>query len=78
MRRRACTCRWPYRPALSRPGWSSEAAALDLPVVDLDHYRLHPPRPGSEPGLVLGFGNLRSGREDEAVARLAEALRRSG
>jgi hypothetical protein len=26
---------------------------------------------------VLGFGNLHSGHEDEAVARLAEALRRS-
>ena len=55
------------------------AAELDLPLLDLDHYRLRPsPGSGDEPGLVLGFGNLRSGREDEAVARLAEALRRSG
>lgn len=56
-----------------------EAAALDLPLVDLDHYRVDPPTGADgEPGLVLGFGNLRSGHEDEAVARLAEALRRSG
>ena len=56
-----------------------EAAALGLPLVDLDHYRLRPPaETGAEPALVIGFGNLRSGHEDEAVARLAEAVRRSG
>ena len=56
-----------------------QAAELDLPLLDLGHYRLRPsPGSGGEPGLVLGFGNLRSGREDEAIARLAEALRRSG
>jgi GntR family transcriptional regulator/MocR family aminotransferase len=54
------------------------AAALDLPLVDLDDYRLERTTgPGAEPGLVLGFGNLRSGSEDAAVVRLAEALRGS-
>jgi GntR family transcriptional regulator / MocR family aminotransferase len=53
------------------------AAALELPVVDLDQYRLRPSsEPAAAPGLVLGFGNLRSGREAEAIGRLAEALRR--
>jgi GntR family transcriptional regulator/MocR family aminotransferase len=54
-----------------------QADALGLPLVDLDHYRLRP-AVGDQPRLVLGFGNLRSGHEDEAVARLAEVLRRSG
>jgi GntR family transcriptional regulator/MocR family aminotransferase len=55
-----------------------EAAALELPLVDREHYRLRPSAdPADEPGLVLGFGNLRSGHEDEAIARLSEALRRA-
>jgi GntR family transcriptional regulator/MocR family aminotransferase len=54
-----------------------EAGALGLPLVDLDHCRLRPSA-RREPGLVLGFGNLHSGHEDAATARLAEALRRSG
>jgi GntR family transcriptional regulator/MocR family aminotransferase len=55
-----------------------EAARLELPLVDVDHYRVRGgPTAAGEPGLVLGFGNLRSGHEDEAIARLAEALRRS-
>ncbi|RCK68706.1 PLP-dependent aminotransferase family protein [Desertihabitans brevis] len=41
-------------------------------VADLARYRV---RPASGAGLVLGFGNLRDGREREAVARLAGALR---
>jgi len=54
------------------------AAERELPLVDLDHYRLPAAvdtgEPAGQPGLVLGFGNLRTGREVEAVARLAEAL----
>ena len=47
------------------------ARELDVGVVDLDRYRI---RPANEPALVLGFGNLRSGRERQAVTLLRDAL----
>ncbi|MBO0810925.1 MAG: PLP-dependent aminotransferase family protein [Microlunatus sp.] len=47
------------------------AAAQQVGVVSMDRYRL---RPSPDPALVIGFGNLRSGREREAVDRLARAL----
>ncbi|WP_375425913.1 PLP-dependent aminotransferase family protein [uncultured Friedmanniella sp.] len=53
------------------------ATALELPLASLDDYRLRPRGSEDGPGLVLGFGNLRSGREDEAVALLAQALAES-
>jgi GntR family transcriptional regulator/MocR family aminotransferase len=56
-----------------------QAAGLGLPLVDLDHYRIDRSAGSSTaPALVLGFGNLRNGHEDEAIARLALALARSG
>jgi len=48
------------------------ARSLDVGVVTMDRYRLQ--RSG-EPQLVIGYGNLRSGREQEAISRLAAAVR---
>ncbi|SDS99510.1 MocR-like pyridoxine biosynthesis transcription factor PdxR [Microlunatus soli] len=47
------------------------AATHGVGVIGLDRYRL---RPVDEPALVLGFGNLRSGRERDAVALLSRAI----
>ena len=49
-------------------------AREDLGLVDADRYRI---RPSREPGLVLGFGNLRDTRVEEAAQRLASAIRDS-
>jgi len=49
------------------------AAALEVGVVPLDRYRV---AAELEPGLVIGFGNLRDGRETEAVERLAPEILR--
>jgi GntR family transcriptional regulator / MocR family aminotransferase len=52
-----------------------ERARVDqVGVVPLDRYRL---RPAAEPALVIGYGNLRTGREYEAIRRLARAVRQS-
>ena len=50
----------------------ARARAHEVGAVPLDRYRL---RTVDDPALVIGFGNLASGREREAVARLARALR---
>lgn len=47
------------------------AAAVGVGAVSIDRYRL---RPVADPALVLGFGNLRSGREQQAVELLARAV----
>ncbi|GLY32590.1 PLP-dependent aminotransferase family protein [Kineosporia sp. NBRC 101731] len=47
-------------------------ARLDLGLVSAERYRI---RPGGDPSLVLGFGNLRDSRVDEAARRLAQAVR---
>jgi GntR family transcriptional regulator/MocR family aminotransferase len=47
------------------------ARAADVGVVDAARYRL---RPGDHPALVIGFGNLRDGRERQAIALLARAI----
>ena len=49
-----------------------QAAEHGCGLVSLDRYRL---RPAAEPVLVLGFGNLRTGRERQAVGLLARAIR---
>jgi GntR family transcriptional regulator/MocR family aminotransferase len=59
-------------PALDAAAVAARAEAYQVRVVPLDRYRL---RPLDDPALVIGFGNLTSGREREAVARLARALR---
>lgn len=59
-------------PRLDAAAVAAEAEAYEVRVVPLDRYRL---RPLDDPALVIGFGNLTSGREREAVARLAHALR---
>ncbi|MBT0772862.1 PLP-dependent aminotransferase family protein [Kineosporia sp. J2-2] len=46
-------------------------AGLGLGLVDAARYRI---RRREDPGLVLGFGNLRDSRVDEAVRRLALAM----
>jgi GntR family transcriptional regulator / MocR family aminotransferase len=46
-------------------------AKLDLGLTDADRYRI---RSSHEPGLVLGFGNLRDSRVDEAARLLAQAV----
>jgi GntR family transcriptional regulator/MocR family aminotransferase len=48
------------------------AARLELGVVDLDRYRI---RSADDPALVIGYGNLRSGQERQAIALLKQALR---
>lgn len=48
------------------------AAEAGVGMVSLDRYRI---RPDPSPALVLGFGNLRTGREREAVELLAGVLR---
>jgi GntR family transcriptional regulator/MocR family aminotransferase len=48
------------------------ARAAGVGVVALSRYRL---RPASEPALVLGYGNLRDGRERQAITLLAQAVR---
>jgi len=50
----------------------SRARTLEVGVVGMDRYRLGE---AAEPALVLGYGNLRSGREREAIGRLGEAVR---
>jgi GntR family transcriptional regulator/MocR family aminotransferase len=50
------------------------AGAAGVGVVDAGRYRL---RPSDRPALVIGFGNLRDGREREAVGLLARAIRGS-
>jgi GntR family transcriptional regulator/MocR family aminotransferase len=47
------------------------AAELQVGVVSIDRYRL---RPGGPPSLVIGYGNLRTGRERQAVGLLARAI----
>src|SRR5690606_37110463 len=50
-----------------------EAARRDVTVADLRRYQV---RPAARPTtLVLGYGNLADARVDEAVARLADAVR---
>lgn len=49
-----------------------QAAAYEVGVVALDHYQL---AAELEPALVIGYGNLRDGREAEAIERLAAAIR---
>ncbi|HEY9291945.1 MAG TPA: PLP-dependent aminotransferase family protein [Microlunatus sp.] len=53
-------------------GVVGRAARDGIGLVGIDRYRLNPDPP--ESSLVLGFGNLRSGREREAVGRLATLL----
>lgn len=50
-----------------------EAAARDVAVVDLRRYQVRPAARSTT--LVLGYGNLADARVDEAVARLASAVR---
>ncbi|GAB3250804.1 MocR-like pyridoxine biosynthesis transcription factor PdxR [Kineosporia babensis] len=47
------------------------ANRLQLGLTDADRYRI---RPDQNPALVVGFGNLRDNRVDEAVRRLARAV----
>ncbi|WP_269810760.1 MULTISPECIES: PLP-dependent aminotransferase family protein [Kineosporia] len=49
-------------------------ARRELGLVSAERYRI---RPLDDPGLVLGFGNLRDSRIDEAVQRLAVATAES-
>ncbi|MCB7136334.1 aminotransferase-like domain-containing protein [Cellulosimicrobium marinum] len=53
-----------------------EAAARDVAVTDLRRYQVAAPARSAT--LVLGYGNLADARVDEAVARLAAAVRRAG
>lgn len=48
-----------------------QAAMRAVGVAELERYRL---RPGPADTLVVGFGNLRTGREQEAIDRLAGAI----
>jgi GntR family transcriptional regulator/MocR family aminotransferase len=48
-------------------------AQQELGLADADRYRIRR-RSGPEPGLVLGFGNLRDTRVDEAAQRLGRAV----
>lgn len=50
-----------------------EAAARDVAVVDLRRYQARPADRSRT--LVVGYGNLADARVDEAVARLADAVR---
>lgn len=50
---------------------ADRAAAYEVGVVPLDRYRL---AAELEPALVVGFGNLRDGREADAIERLAAAI----
>ncbi|MFF2372356.1 PLP-dependent aminotransferase family protein [Agromyces sp. NPDC058110] len=51
------------------------ASALDVAVSDLARYRATAGRPGALDALVIGYGNLSDALVDEAVARLAAAIR---
>ena len=53
-----------------RGGWP-RARAAGVRVASLDTYRIEP----GPPGLVLGYGNLAGHQVEEAVARLAAAVR---
>lgn len=55
-------------------GLMARAAAAAVGVVPIDRYLVGGE---SRPALVIGYGNLRTGREREAVERLAGAIRRS-
>ncbi|MFB8230371.1 PLP-dependent aminotransferase family protein [Cellulosimicrobium sp. NPDC055967] len=50
-----------------------EAARREVTVVDLRRYQVRPAERSTT--LVLGYGNLADARVDEAVARLADAVR---
>ncbi|MFD4993162.1 PLP-dependent aminotransferase family protein [Cellulosimicrobium cellulans] len=52
-----------------------EAARREVTVVDLRRYQVRPADRSTT--LVLGYGNLADARVDEAVARLADAVRSS-
>jgi len=53
-----------------------EAARRGVTVVDLRRYQVRPDDRSTT--LVLGYGNLADARVDEAVARLADAVRSAG
>ncbi|WP_435737077.1 PLP-dependent aminotransferase family protein [Cellulosimicrobium sp. PMB13] len=53
-----------------------EAAARDVAVVDLRRYQATPDARSTT--LVLGYGNLADARVDDAVRRLADAVRAAG
>jgi len=60
-------------PAPDAADVAREAAARDVAVVDLRRYQGRPAARSTT--LVLGYGNLADARVDEAVARLAAAVR---
>jgi GntR family transcriptional regulator/MocR family aminotransferase len=63
----------PEDPAPDAAHVVREAARREVTVVDLRRYQVRPAARSTT--LVLGYGNLADARVDEAVARLADAVR---